>query len=35
MGALLYERNELEEAERDLERGIELAERTRDVSNLV
>jgi len=35
MGALLYERNELEEAERELESGVELAERTREVSNLV
>src|SRR3712207_5852284 len=35
MGALLYERNQLEEAERELERGVELAERTREVSNLV
>ena len=35
MGALLYERNELEEAERELEVGVELAERTREVSNLV
>jgi LuxR family maltose regulon positive regulatory protein len=35
MGALLYERNELEEAERELERGVDLAERTREVSNLV
>jgi LuxR family transcriptional regulator, maltose regulon positive regulatory protein len=35
MGALLYERNELEEAERELERGLELAERTRELSNLV
>ena len=35
MGALLYEQNEVEEAERELDRGTELAERTRDVSNLV
>ena len=35
MGALLYERNELEEAERELERGVELVERTREVSTLV
>jgi LuxR family maltose regulon positive regulatory protein len=34
-GALLYERNELEEAERELKRGIKLAERTKEVSNLV
>ncbi len=35
MGALLYERNDLEEAERELKRGIKLAERTREVSSLV
>ncbi len=35
MGALLYEQNELEEAERELEEGTALAERTREVSNLV
>jgi LuxR family transcriptional regulator, maltose regulon positive regulatory protein len=35
MGALLYERDKLEEAERELERGLELAERTRELSNLV
>jgi ATP/maltotriose-dependent transcriptional regulator MalT len=35
MGALLYERNDLDEAERALERGVELAERTGDVSTLV
>jgi LuxR family maltose regulon positive regulatory protein len=35
MGALLHERNELDEAERELARGVELAERTGDVSTLV
>ena len=35
MGALHYERDEPEEAERELERGLELAERTRELSNLV
>jgi LuxR family maltose regulon positive regulatory protein len=35
MGTLLYERNDLDEAERALERGVELAERTGDVSTLV
>jgi LuxR family transcriptional regulator, maltose regulon positive regulatory protein len=35
MAALLYERNDLDEAERELERGVELAERTGDVSTLV
>jgi LuxR family transcriptional regulator, maltose regulon positive regulatory protein len=35
MGALLYERDEREEAERELERGLELAERTRELSNMV
>jgi LuxR family transcriptional regulator, maltose regulon positive regulatory protein len=35
MGSLLYERDELEEAERELEDGISLAERTRELSNLV
>jgi LuxR family maltose regulon positive regulatory protein len=35
MGALLYERNELDEAEREIRRGIDLAERTREVSDLV
>jgi LuxR family maltose regulon positive regulatory protein len=35
MGALLYERNELEEAERELEEGTDQAERAREVSNLV
>jgi LuxR family maltose regulon positive regulatory protein len=34
-GVLLYERNELDEAERELEIGMQLAERTREVSNLV
>jgi len=35
MGALLYERDELEEAERELEEGIKLAERAREVGNLI
>jgi LuxR family maltose regulon positive regulatory protein len=35
MGALLYERDDLDEAEHALERGMELAERTGDVSTLV
>ena len=35
IGTLLYERNDLEEAARELERGMKLAERTREVSNLV
>jgi LuxR family transcriptional regulator, maltose regulon positive regulatory protein len=35
MGDLLYERDELEEAERELEEGIRLAERAREVGNLV
>jgi LuxR family maltose regulon positive regulatory protein len=35
MGALLYERNDLDEAERALKMGIELAERTRNVTDLV
>ena len=35
MGTLLYERNQLDEAKGELERGIALAERAREVSNLV
>ena len=35
MGALLYERDDLDAAMRELERGMELAERTGDVSTLV
>jgi LuxR family maltose regulon positive regulatory protein len=35
MGALLYERDDLDGAELALERGVELAERTGDVSTLV
>jgi LuxR family maltose regulon positive regulatory protein len=35
IGALLYERDELEEAERELEQGIRLAEQAREVGNLV
>jgi LuxR family maltose regulon positive regulatory protein len=35
MGALLYERNDLDGAERELEEGMSLAERAREVSNLV
>ena len=35
IGALLYERDELEEAERELEEGIRLAERAGEVGNLV
>jgi LuxR family maltose regulon positive regulatory protein len=35
MGVLLYEQNDLEGAERELQRGLELAERTREVSTLV
>jgi LuxR family transcriptional regulator, maltose regulon positive regulatory protein len=35
MGVLLYERDDLDGAERELERGVELAERTGDVSTLV
>src|ERR687893_276597 len=35
MGALLYERDDLDGAEHALERGMELAERTGDVSTLV
>ncbi|QIN83343.1 hypothetical protein GBA63_12375 [Rubrobacter tropicus] len=35
MGALLYEYDDLEGAEREVERGVELAERTGDVGTLV
>jgi LuxR family maltose regulon positive regulatory protein len=35
MGPLLYERNDLDGAERELRRGMELAECTRETSNLV
>jgi LuxR family maltose regulon positive regulatory protein len=35
MGALLYERNDLDGAERELNRGMQLAERAREVSSLV
>ena len=35
MGALLYERNDLDGAERELNRGMQLAERARQVSSLV
>jgi tetratricopeptide (TPR) repeat protein len=35
MADLRYERDDLDEAERELERGVELAERTGDVSTLV
>jgi LuxR family transcriptional regulator, maltose regulon positive regulatory protein len=35
MGTLLYERDDLDEAERELRRGIELAERTGEVTDLV
>src|SRR5918999_976837 len=35
MGALLYERDDLDGAERELKRGMELAERTGDVSTVV
>jgi LuxR family transcriptional regulator, maltose regulon positive regulatory protein len=35
LAALLYERNDLDEAERELDRGVELAERAREVSSLV
>ena len=35
MGALLYERNDLDGAEHELEEGTDLAERLREVSNLV
>jgi LuxR family transcriptional regulator, maltose regulon positive regulatory protein len=35
MGALLYERDELDEAERELEEGVRLAERASEVGNLV
>ena len=35
MGALLYERNDLDGAERELQSGMELAEQARETSNLV
>jgi len=35
MGSLLYERNDLDGAERELEEGVDLAERAREMSNLV
>jgi LuxR family transcriptional regulator, maltose regulon positive regulatory protein len=35
MGMLLYERNDLDGAERELKKGINLAEQAREVSNLV
>jgi LuxR family maltose regulon positive regulatory protein len=35
MGVLLYERNDLDEAERELNSGMQLAERAREVSSLV
>ena len=35
MGMLLYERNDLDGAERELKKGIDLAEQAREVSNLV
>ncbi len=35
VGVLLYERNDLEEAERELEIGVKLAEHTREVSTIV
>jgi LuxR family maltose regulon positive regulatory protein len=35
MGVLLYERNDLDSAERELNRGMQLAERAREVSSLV
>jgi LuxR family maltose regulon positive regulatory protein len=35
MGSLLYERNDLDGAERELEEGVDLAERVREMSNLV
>jgi LuxR family maltose regulon positive regulatory protein len=35
MGIILYERDDLDEAEQELTRGVELAERIREVSNLV
>jgi LuxR family transcriptional regulator, maltose regulon positive regulatory protein len=35
MGVLLYERNDLDGAERELNRGMQLAERAREVSSLV
>ena len=35
MGSLLYERNDLDGAERELQMGMELAERSRETSNLL